>query len=161
MGGFLGTRGSFMLDVVFVAMFLLIPALLFSIYQVKYRRRYVLHKRLQLGIAAVVGAAVLAFEIEMRVTGWTRYAAESPYYSDPWYASAAGQVLIVHLFFSVTTTILWVVVTARALRHFKSPIRPGPHSRSHMFWGRITVVDTLLTAITGCLFYYLAFWATK
>ena len=47
--GFLGTRASLMLDVVFVAMFAIIPALAWSVWLVKYRQNYLLHKRIQVG----------------------------------------------------------------------------------------------------------------
>jgi len=37
-----------MMDIVFVAMFAVIPVMAWSIYQVKFNRRYLLHKRVQL-----------------------------------------------------------------------------------------------------------------
>ena len=48
--GFLGTRASIMLDVVFVAMFAVLPVMTYSIMVVK-RTRFALHKTLQLGWA--------------------------------------------------------------------------------------------------------------
>ena len=44
--GFLPTRASIMLDVVFVAMALVIPLMLYAIYLVKYRRAYELHRKI-------------------------------------------------------------------------------------------------------------------
>jgi putative membrane protein len=80
MDGFLGTRASVMLDVVFVAMFGIVPVLCWSIYQVKYRRRYGLHKRVQVILAAVLLLTVAAFEIDMQVfTDWKERAAASQY----------------------------------------------------------------------------------
>ncbi len=38
-----------MLDLVFLAMFAVIPIMAWSIYQVRYQGRYLLHKRVQLG----------------------------------------------------------------------------------------------------------------
>ena len=69
--GFLGTRASFMLDVVFLALFAVLPLLALSIAIVR-RRGYLAHKRLQLVLGSVLLLAVLAFEIEMRVFGWHR-----------------------------------------------------------------------------------------
>ena len=70
--GFLGSRASIMLDVVFLAMFFVLPVLAWSIWQVKYRRRYALHKRVQLITAAVLLITVVAFEVDMRwISGWT------------------------------------------------------------------------------------------
>jgi membrane-anchored protein YejM (alkaline phosphatase superfamily) len=77
MDGFLGTRASLMLDVVFVAMFVVVPVMGWSIWQVRRRRRYVLHKRVQLVLAAVLLVAVLAFEVDMRINGWQHLAEPS------------------------------------------------------------------------------------
>src|SRR5438034_10557517 len=73
-----GSRGSLMLDVVFVAMFVVVPLLAASIYLVKYRQKYALHKRLQLAMAAVLLVAVLLFELDIRINGWEERAAGIP-----------------------------------------------------------------------------------
>src|SRR4051794_36030704 len=81
MGGFVpGARGSLMLDVVFVAMFVVVPLLAASIYLVKYQRQYSLHKKLQLAMAAVLLVAVLLFELDIRLHGWEERAAPSPFF---------------------------------------------------------------------------------
>jgi putative membrane protein len=160
--GFLpGARGSLMLDVVFLAMGIVVPVLAASIYLVKYRRRYAVHKRLQLLMAAVLLAAVTLFEIDIRVNGWEERARPSPYFdaAHKW-SCPAGVSLIVHLSFAVPTLVLWVVVVVRALRRFDRPPAPGPHSRWHARWGMIAAVGMLLTAVTGWWFYWLAFVAT-
>ena len=68
--GFLGTRASFMLDVVFLAMFALVPVLAVSVWLVMYRQRYLLHKRIQLALGIVLLVTVVLFEIDMRANGW-------------------------------------------------------------------------------------------
>src|SRR5947209_7805411 len=161
-GGFIpGSRGSLMLDVVFAAMFVVVPVLAVSIYLVKWRRHYALHKKLQLVMAAVLLAAVLLFEIDIRVNGWEERAAPSPFFdaTHKWNCPA-GISLVVHLCFAVPTLVLWVVVVAAALRKFSRPPAPGPHSRWHARWGMIAAVGMVMTAVTGWLFYWLAFVAT-
>ena len=79
--GFLGTRASLMLDVVFVAMFAVLPVLGWSILQVR-RGRYLLHKRVQLTLGSILLVTVALFEIDMRLNDWTVRAAASPYYVD-------------------------------------------------------------------------------
>jgi hypothetical protein len=54
--GFLGTRATFTLDLLVVAMFSVVLVLGWSVYQVKFRRRYQLHKWTQLTLAAVLCA---------------------------------------------------------------------------------------------------------
>jgi uncharacterized membrane protein YozB (DUF420 family) len=157
--GFLGTRGSLMLDVVFAAMFLIVPLLGLSVWLVK-RRKYNLHKWLQIGMGVVLLLAVVAFEIDMRFfTNWEALAVGSPYYtSGTW--NAVWYSLIVHLCFAIPTPIVWTVVIVQALRKFKSPPTPGPHSHDHKKGGWLAVVLMTLTAVTGWVFYYLAFVAT-
>lgn len=176
--GFLGTRASIMLDVVFAAMFAIVPLLVWSIWLVKYRQNYLLHKRIQVALLIVLGVAVGLFEIDVRfVSGWRERAEPSPYYAS---VESAGPVwdaifvkmlgrpatpgwvfraLMIHLVFAVSTTILWVWVGVRALRRYPDPPEPGPHSRSHTLWGKIAAWDMLLTACTGWIFYWLAFVA--
>ncbi len=61
MQGFLGSRATFMLDVVFLAMFVVLPVLGFSIYLVRAKKNYLWHKRIQLALGAVLAVAVAAF----------------------------------------------------------------------------------------------------
>ena len=159
--GFLGTRASVMLDVVFLAMFAFVPAMAWSVYLVKVRQCFQLHKQVQLTLGLVLLTAVLLFEIDMRfISGWRERALPSPYWGDgTWATSRVVQSLVVHLFFAVTTAVLWVTVIVRALRNFPSPPRPGLHSAWHKRWGWIAAIDMTLTAATGWVFYWLAFAA--
>jgi putative membrane protein len=147
-----------MLDLVFLAMFAVLPVLGWSIAQVKYHRRYLLHKRVQLALGAVLLVTVSAFEIDMRINGWRDRAAASRFWSETglnWVDAA----LAVHLCFAITTTLAWVVVIARALANYSNPPAPGPHSRWHLRWAKVAAIDMLLTAITGWVFYLMAFAA--
>jgi len=155
--GFLGTRASLMLDVVFLAMFAVLPVMAFSIWLVKYRQAFLLHKRIQLVLAAVLAATVALFETDIRINGWRDRAIESAYYhaQESWHW--VNLSLAIHLGFAVTTAVLWIVVVTRALRNFPSPPVPGPHSASHIFWARLAAIDMGLTAVTGWVFYILAF----
>ena len=159
MPGFLGTRGSLMLDVVFAAMFLVVPWLGLSIWLVRYRKKYDLHKWMQIIMGVVLLLAVVAFEIDMRFfTDWEKLAEGSPYYvKGTW--DAVWISLAIHLCFAVPTPFIWIVVIVRALRQFPSPARPNKHSPQHIFWARIAAIMMTLTAITGWMFYYLAFVA--
>lgn len=158
--GFLGTRGSLMLDLVFLSMFLVVPLMFLSIYLVKFKKRYLLHKRIQVGLASVLAITVTLFEIDIRVNGWRARAQESPYYSQTLSEGLANWSLWVHLLFSVTTALLWIYVVIQALRKIPHPPGPGPYSRQHVFWARLAALDMVFTALTGCLFYYLAFVAS-
>jgi putative membrane protein len=176
--GFLGTRASITLDLVFTAMFAVVPAMAWSIWLVKRRRRWELHKRIQLGLLAALGVAIVLFEIDMRfVSGWRERAMPSPYYES---VESAGPVwswlcltlcgmervpgwvyrgLVIHLVFAVSTTVLWVWTAWGALRHLPKPPAPNEYSASHRFWGWLAAADMVTTALTGWTFYWLAFVA--
>jgi hypothetical protein len=159
--GFLpGARGSLMLDVVVVAMLVVVPVLATSIWLVKKRRNYRLHKMLQLTMAVVLLGAVVLFEVDIRLHGWMHRAAASPYFDSerPW-GSPAGISLIVHLLAAVPTLLLWAAVVGLALKHFGQDPRPGPHSRWHVPLGWAAAIGMGLTAVTGWVFYWLAFVA--
>ena len=143
-----------MLDVVFLAMFAVIPLMGWSIYQVKFNRRYQLHKRVQLALAAVLLVAVTAFEIDIRIHGWRERAAGT---AGGDVSAAIETTLWIHLFFAVTTAVLWVFVTVQALRKIPNPPGPCDYSPKHIFWGKLAAIDMFLTALTGWVFYLLAF----
>jgi len=149
-----------MLDVVFLAMFVVVPLLTASVFLVKARGRYQLHKTLQLVMASVLLTAVLLFELDMRVNGWEQRAEPSPYFdgTNKW-TCPAGISLIVHLSFAVPTLLLWIYVVVQALRNFSRPPGPGPHSRAHARTGWLAAGGMAMTAVTGWIFYWLAFVA--
>ncbi len=149
------SRASLMLDVVFLAMLLVVPALAYSI-QLAKRGKYTAHKALQVVLASVLLVAVTAFEIDMRFfTDWRVLAEPSPHYA----SGTVHTTLYIHLAFAIPTLVLWIVVTIGALRKFDDPARPGSHSRFHRRWGMFAGYGMFLTAATGWVFYYLAFVA--
>jgi uncharacterized membrane protein YozB (DUF420 family) len=148
-----------MLDVVVLAMLVVLPTLAWSIYLVKFRRRYLLHKRVQLTLGIVLLLTVGLFEADMRVNGWHERAQASAYVNRDGTIDWVDLALAVHLCFAVTTALLWGLVIVQALRHFPKPPAPGPHSAWHRRFGILAAIDMLCTAVTGWLFYWLAFVA--
>lgn len=157
--GFLGTRASLMLDVVVLAMVAVIPILVVSIYLVRVHRQYRWHKRLQCVLGILLAIAVTLFEIDIRMHGWRDRAEASPYYDTKWSHGLVNWSLWIHLVFALSATVLWIVVTVRALRRFPSPPAPSAHSGSHIFWARLAAGAMVMTAVTGWIFYYFAFVA--
>lgn len=150
--GFLPWRASLMLDVVFLAMFVVLPVLAISI-RLAQRGRYAAHKRLQVALGLLLLVAVGLFELDIQINGWEQRAEASRYYA----SGAVFAVLIVHLVFAVTAALLWIIVIVAALRNFAAPPAPGPHSGFHRRWGKLAAWDMLLTAVTGWVFYVVAF----
>ena len=159
--GFLpGSRATIMLDVVFLAMFAVVPLMGWGIWLVRSRRNYALHKKVQVTLGVVLLLAVAAFEIDMQfISGWRARAEPSPHWGDGTAAHWVMRSLLVHLFFAVPTAVLWAFVIVEGLRKFPNPPRPCPYSRRHMFWARLAAIEMTMTAVTGWVFYWLAFVA--
>src|SRR5437899_278012 len=130
--GFLGYRTSFMLDLVLCALALVIPTLLVSLYAVKIRRNYVLHKCLQITLGLALLAAVGLFEVDLRTQGGIDGILAKrarPLSSDE--RASFDRLLSVHLFFAVSTVPLWAATLFLALKRMPSPPAPCEHSRVH------------------------------
>jgi putative membrane protein len=156
--GFLGYNATLMLDVVVCALVVVVPTLLFSLFAVKIRRNYRLHKALQITLGVVLLVVVGLFEIDMRIHGGIdgilarRSRLLSQADRDSFYV-----LLGVHLFFAVSTVVLWATTLALALKRMPDPPGPCEHSRLHKRLGWLSAVDITLTSVTGLMVYYYGF----
>ena len=156
--GFLGYKASLMLDVVVCALIIVVPLLIFSLYVVKVRRNYRLHKTLQIVLGVVLLAAVGLFEIDMRVHGGiASLLAKRTRPLTVAESVSFYRLLYVHLFFAVSTVVLWGMTLYLALRRIPNPPGPSSHSRLHQRLGWLSAIDITLTSVTGLLVYYYGF----
>ncbi len=158
--GFLGNDASFMLDFVVCALVLLVPLLTYSIYLVRVKRNYRLHRNLQSLLAVVLALAVAAFEVDMRLHGgWKNIVNKDPAQPrlDDAELARVQKILYVHLVFAISTPFLWGATIWLGWKRFPDPPVPGPHSRLHKNLGWASAVDLTLTSVTGLWFYYNAF----
>ena len=154
--GFLPTRGTWMLDFVVVAMAGISIVLAYSIYQIRVKKNPRRHRMIQIVTAIVLTFALIAFEVDVRlITTWRELAEPSPYYP----SGMVDRCLLVHLLFAVPTPFIWGFVIWSALKNFKTGFRVEGYNRIHRIWGRIAAAFMYLTAITGWVFYYVAFIA--
>jgi putative membrane protein len=159
--GFLGYPTTFMLDFVVVALILIVPLLMLSLWKVKVGRQYRFHRQLQLLLGVILLVAVAAFEVDVQLAhgGWENIVAKQNLTPEALATKIAvvRPWLQVHLVFAVSTPFLWIATIVLALKHFgKNPI-PGPHSRLHRILGWASTVDITMTSLTGLAFYYVAF----
>ncbi len=145
-----------MLDFVALAMLGVTLVLIYSVYQIRIRKRPRLHRNIQISTAIVLTITLIAFEVDVRfISAWRDLAVASPYY-------ASGQVgwwLMIHLVFAIPTPFVWGYVIVMGMRKFKSGFNQGTYNRTHRILGRIAAGSMFLTAITGWIFYYVAFVA--
>lgn len=160
--GFLGYRSTFMLDFVVSALVLIVPLLLFSLYTVKIKRNFALHKKLQILLGAVLLVAVGAFEIDVQVMhgGWQNIVNQREIPLDPRQMNFIRNVLYVHLIFAVSTPFVWATTLFLALKRIPNPPAPCAHSSLHRKLGWVSTIDITLTSLTGLYWYYAAFVAT-
>ena len=111
-----------------------------------------------LGVAALAVivtllAAIVAFEVDIRLfSDWKLRAAASPF----WPVGVLWS-LGIHLVFAVSTLVLLTWVVWEAVRRFPSPPEPGSHGPRHRRMARLAALDLMATAVTGVIFYWLAF----
>lgn len=154
MDGFVpGSRATLMMDIVATAMFFVIPLVASSIYLAK-KGHYRLHKKLQTTIGITLLVVVALFEIEVRTTGWRQFATPSPFYGFPLFG-----ILTIHVCFSISAFVLWIVAILHAYKIFPKNPAPNTASGNHRKLGKATFIATVLTSCTGWTFYYMAFLA--
>ena len=145
-----------MLDTIFLAMFALVLVMLVSIGIVRFAKRYELHRKIQTTLAVVLLVAIVGFEIEMRFfVDWRELALASPFYE----SGTVDWLLLIHLCFAIPTPVVWAMLIWRAYRHYDHQ-HLHQHAAWHRCWGRIAAGLMVMTAVTGCAFYWLAFVAT-
>lgn len=152
--GFLGTDATLMLDVVVCSLVLVIPTLLFSIATVKFKKNYLLHKRIQVTLGIVLAVVVALFELDMRLQGGFWEISKNSSYAG---TDFLRNILYFHLVFSISTPILWAVTILTALKRFPNPPHPDVFSLTHKRLAWASVFDMTATAVTGLMVYYFGF----
>ncbi len=146
------SRASFMLDFVAIAMIAVVPVLSWSIYIVKVKRNFQLHRKVQMALGCTLLVAVVLFEVDIRINGWRHLAVESAFYDSLVYPS-----LYFHLVFAISTPVLWGIVIIGALKRFARSPQPNEYSHRHGKLARWAALDMYATALSGWIFYVLAF----
>jgi uncharacterized membrane protein YozB (DUF420 family) len=156
MPGFLPFNATFMLDFVLISLVLVVPILIFGLIQV-HKKNYKLHAQTMLALGLLVLVVVIAFEVDMRYSGGIE-AILTTSGRQLAYTPAFKTLLGIHLFFAISTCILWVFTTIDAIKKFglKNP-QPGQYSKKHKLLGKITTLDIVGVAITGFAVYYMGF----
>jgi len=144
-----------MLDVVFIAMFLVPPALLVSKVLASKGKKEI-HRWIQTVLALVLLIAVVAFEVEVRFfTDWRTLAQPSPWFEGGW----CHRSLYLHLLFAIPTPFLWMYVIYKAIRNYQNGFSDPKIAAQHRRLGNLAMIMMTGTAFTGILFYWISFVA--
>jgi len=134
-----------MIDLVTVSLVVIVPLVIYS-WRAARAGSYLNHKRAQVTLLVVLSIAVTFFEIDMQQSGGVFELARGGRFADTLFLYAS---VYIHLFFSVTTSFLWVFLAVWSLIKFASPPQPNSFSATHMLFGRVAMIDMVLTAVTG------------
>ena len=146
------SRAPFGVEALALFALMILPILAISLYAVRWQGAYRVHKTIQTFLGVALISVLLLFEWQIRLEGWRLYAEDSRYY-ETWVTPA----LVLHLFWAAPTLGLWIIVLTGAWKKFPVPAKPGEYSMIHKKLGRMAAGSMVGTAVSGWLFYWLAF----
>lgn len=149
-----GSRASFLMDALVIAMAFILVVLAFSIKQAQ-KKQYQNHKKIQVTCGIILILAVIAFEVEVRFFGWREHAKVSPYFD-----TTLFPFLYFHIVWATLAVIFWGMQIFQSFKNIgKNMARPPEYSAKHRRTGKISILLMFGTAVTGWIFYYMAFMA--
>jgi hypothetical protein len=151
--GFLGTRGDLLMDTVVVALVAVVPIVLYN-WHLARSRRYAEHKRMQIGLAVLLGVVVGLFEFNLRLQGGIFEATQASSYAG---TATLNFWIWFHTLFAITTIFIWAGLIVASLRRFPSLPVPGAFSATHRRWGRIGMISMLVTGVSSLPVYVYGF----
>ena len=146
-----------LIDAVNFSFIIIVPTLIYSWLKVR-KGEYGLHKKVQIMLFAVLFGAVILFEVDLRMRGGIFEMVKDSRFAG---TALLNGLIWFHLFVSITTALIWIGLVVFSLRKFPAPPVPNSFSRTHILFGRIGMIDMILTGITGVMLYVLGFAMTK
>lgn len=148
---------DWLIDVVNFSFIVIVPTLIYSWLKVR-QGDYNLHKKVQLTLFAVLFIAVILFEVDLRMRGGIFEMVKQSQFAG---TALLNGLIWFHMFVSITTSFIWIGLIAGSLWKFASPPVPNNFSGIHKLFGKIGMIDMILTGITGVMLYVLGFAMTK
>jgi len=151
---FLGARADALMDLVILSLAIIVPVIIYS-YQTVKKGNYAKHKKIQLTLFAVLVVVVGLFEYDMGTHGGIFEMVKGSRYEGTTFLNAS---IYTHTLFAITTSLIWLVLIIFSLFKFSKDPKPNQFSKAHKFWGRIGMIDMLLTGITAVQLYIVGFF---
>ena len=130
-----------------------IPAIIVSMKQVK-RGEFTKHRNIQTALFLILTVVLILFELDLRSKGGVFEMTKGGRFGGTDFLKYS---IYFHLMFSFSTAFLWILLIVSSWIKFARPPKPNSFSRFHRIFGKIAVVDLLMTAFTGIYIYVLGF----
>jgi uncharacterized membrane protein YozB (DUF420 family) len=149
---FLGARGDALIDIGILSIVAVVPILLWS-WRLARQQQWVLHKRVQLATATLLGVVVLLFEIDLNQMGGIFAVTAGSAYEG---TATLNFWIWIHTAFAISSTVVWVLLVAASLIKFPSPPEPRFFT-THRYFGRLAMVLMLGSGATAIPMYIYGF----
>lgn len=146
-----------LIDVVNFSFIIIVPTLIYSWLKAR-KGEYAFHKKIQLTLFVVLFVVVILFEVDLRLRGGIFEMVKNSQFAGTLFLNG---LIWFHLFTSVTTSLIWIGLIVFSIKKFPKPPVPNSFSGAHKFWGKLGMIDMILTGITGVMLYFLGFAMTK
>ena len=150
---FLGARADALMDIVVLSLAIIVPIVIWSYLTVK-NKHYKKHKKIQLVLFIVLAIVVVIFEMDMKAHGGIFEMVKGSRFEGTGFMNFS---IYFHTFLSITTSMIWFVLIVLSLVKFPKDPKPNKFSKSHKIWGRIGMIDMILTGLTGVQLYIIGF----
>lgn len=149
---FLGARGDGLIDIGMLSIVAVVPILIWS-WRLARHKRWVLHKRVQLTTAAVLGVVVLLFEMDLNAQGGVFAVTAGSAYAG---TATLSFWIWIHFAFAVSSTVVWLFLVLTSLFKFPNPPVPAAFP-THRYFGRLAMLLMLGSGATAIPMYIYGF----
>ncbi|MEZ4742282.1 MAG: DUF420 domain-containing protein [Bdellovibrionota bacterium] len=155
-GGFIpGSRASFIMDSLVIAMGLFLCIIGYSIANVRKKKSVRQHRKIQLLSSTILIAAIILFEVDVRLYGWQEQAKKSPFFDTILYP-----FLYLHIAIAILAFGAWMVQLITAYKRVDRELKyTSQFAANHKKLGWMATALMTATAVSGWIFYYMAFIA--
>ena len=150
---FLGSRADALLDAVILSLAIIIPIVIYSWNTAK-KEKFKKHRNTQIILFVVLAIVVYFFELDMKAHGGIFEMVKGSRYANTTFMSVS---IYFHTFLSISTSLIWFLLIIFSLFKFNRNPKPNSFSNAHKLWGKIGMIDMILTGVTGVQLYIIGF----
>ena len=149
----MGSRADALMDLVILSLVIIIPIVIYSWNTVR-KKKFKKHKNTQIILFVVLLIVVMLFELDMKAHGGIFEMVKGSRFENTTFMSVS---IYFHTFLSITTSLIWFILIVFSVFKFDKTPKPNSFSKTHKLWGKIGMIDMILTGITGVQLYIIGF----